>query len=82
VAKRLIGSRCRVRGSDAALPKLFWGGLVFFILHSHRSRVEAASVSPAIVLVVYVIVRPQSTVEYTSVASVFHSKPWSDKLNS
>jgi len=26
----------------------------------------------------FVIVRPLSTVEYTSVASVFHSRPWSD----
>jgi len=30
----------------------------------------------------YVIVRPLSTVEYTSVASVFHSRQWSDELNS
>ena len=26
----------------------------------------------------YVIVRPQSTMEYTSIASVFHSRQWSD----
>ena len=30
----------------------------------------------------YVIVRPLSTVEYTSVASLFHCRQWSDWLNS
>jgi len=34
------------------------------------------------VIIVVVIVRPRSTVGYTSVASVTHCRPWSNYLNS
>ena len=58
-----------------------FGQLKFLLLHRSSVTVRGiASACPSVCMSVceYAIVRPLSTVEYTSVDSVFRSRQWSD----